>query len=85
MQIECPQCGRPGRVTWSGQVGQVDQESSRTTQLVIRCPDLHWSVRSIDDVAAVPADDWSVPNVHRSRSRSVTSGSPRRQRMGRAA
>lgn len=82
MQVDCPQCCRPAHVTWSGQVGR---DGARATQLVIRCPDLHWSVRSMDEVAAVQNDDWTVRSVHRGRSRSSGSGSPRRQRMGRAA
>ncbi|HEY5783475.1 MAG TPA: hypothetical protein VIT65_01745 [Microlunatus sp.] len=56
MHVSCPQCGGPGEVTWSGVVASGDGSIS---QVVVRCPDLHWSVRPSSEVAAI-VDPWSL-------------------------
>ena len=60
MHVSCPQCGRPGEVAWSGAVAVAGGSS---TQVVVRCPDLHWSVRPTSDVAPV-IDPWSLLPAH---------------------
>ncbi len=65
MRTACPRCGRAGVVTWAG---QVTQGSESVAHLLIRCPDLHWSVRRRDEIE-VCVDQWSLVGARHSRRR----------------
>ena len=74
MHVSCPQCGGPGEVTWSGVVAH---SAGSITQVVVRCPDLHWSVRPRSEVAPI-VDPWSLLAAQ------AAATSPRRARLRRA-